>query len=143
MDGFNRGTVLVNGCFDILTPGHTRLLTAASQRGKRVVVAVNTDESVARLKGAGRPIIPFDDRVAILRCIHGVNEVIGFNTELDLEKLVASLRPQYMVKGEDWKGKPITGLAQLESVGGSIVFVKPRQGEMSSSDIITRAAALA
>lgn len=125
--------VLTNGCFDLLHAGHVTLLRtcrhlADAKGGKgRVVVAVNTDESVSRCK-PGRPFVPLRERTMMLLALKYVDEVIPFDTETDLEAHIQRIGPDILVKGSDWRGKKITGSDLVERVE----FV-PLEGNFSTT----------
>lgn len=109
--------VFTNGCFDIIHSGHVYALRAAREMGDELTVGINTDDSVRRLKGAGRPFVSLADRIAVLRELRMVDHVIPFDTDTP-QRLVEVLRPNIIVKGSDWKGKPVAGedVAKLELV---------------------------
>jgi len=93
--------VLANGCFDLLHVGHVRYLEDAASRGDRLVVAINSDASVQRLKGPERPLMPVEERAEILRGLRWVDRVVPFD-ELDLEASLRALRPDVHAKGPDY-----------------------------------------
>lgn len=135
-------TALVNGAFDILTAGHVRLLNAAAEYGL-VMVAVNTDESIAAYKGLGRPIFTLDERMAILLALRSVEFVVSFGTEDDLRAIVRTHRPTFMVKGSEYRGRLITGAEELRAHGGEMIFVDHGWPlPASSSEIVRRCRAL-
>jgi rfaE bifunctional protein nucleotidyltransferase chain/domain len=100
--------VFVNGTFDILHPGHVRLLQYAASLGN-LLVAIDTDRRVRQLKGAGRPFFNQDERRFMLKSLGCVNEVLLFDTDEDLEYLIQNYKPDVMVKGSDYRGRPIIG----------------------------------
>lgn len=104
-------TVFTNGCFDgpCLHAGHLRLLAEAASLGDRLVVAVNSDASVLRLKGPGRPIVGQCQRMMRLAAVPRVSDVMMFDDEAALRQLVRECRPDVLVKGADWAGKPLAG----------------------------------
>lgn len=107
-----RPIVVVNGCFDCLHPGHLWLLTRARESvsaAASLFVLVNSDASVRERKGPGRPIMAEWDRASTVGALKGVRAAAIFNSESDLETLLAYIRPDVLVKGSDWLGKPITG----------------------------------
>lgn len=129
--------VFTNGCFDILHPGHVRYLEKAAGLGDLLVVALNTDESVRRLKGPERPINPLEDRLQVMAALESVSYVTWF-TEDDPVALIRRLRPTILVKGGDWKPSQILGSEDVLSWGGkvrSLPFVEGR----STTKIIQRA----
>ena len=105
--------VVVNGCFDVLHAGHVHLLERASHLGK-VIVLVNSDSYLRKLKG--RNITPFAQRKYILESLKYVSEVHSFETEEELLFLITKHKAKYLVKGEDYIGKPITGEDEVEQV---------------------------
>ncbi|MFP5321583.1 MAG: PfkB family carbohydrate kinase [Acidimicrobiia bacterium] len=136
-----RPTTLVatGGCFDILHPGHVHTLRAARCLGDRLVVLVNDDESVRRLKGPERPLQPVEDRVAVLRSLADVDDVIVFSEDTPVEAL-RQLQPDVFVKGGDYTAAEIPETAVLAEWGGSVVTVPFLDGR-STTDLVTRARA--
>ncbi len=128
--------VLTNGCFDILHPGHTALLEAARREGDRLVVAINSDASVARLKGEGRPLVPAAERAEALRALESVDAVVVYDQETPIE-VVRALGPDVLVKGADWAMDAIVGRAEVEQGGGRVVRVALVPGR-STSAIVSR-----
>lgn len=129
-------TVLTNGCFDVLHEGHLALLRHCRElaEGGPVVVAINTDESIRLLKGR-YPANRLGDRIAALYATDSVSRTEPFHTEEQLAALVASLKPDYLVKGSDYRGKPITGQAELEACGGKLVLFDVLPGLSSTAAI--------
>lgn len=101
-------TILVNGCFDILHPGHIKLLFYARMHGDRLVVAIDSDERVAKNK-PGRPICNEEHRAFMLKSTGLVDDVKVFNSEHQLKRIARDINPLAMVVGSDWKGKEIIG----------------------------------
>ena len=120
--------VFVNGTFDVLHPGHVRLLQYAASLGN-VLVAIDTDHRVRQLKGAGRPFFNQDDRKFMLESLG--HKVVLFNTDQELEHTIATYEPDIMVKGSDYINSPIIG----EEHCGRIEFFK-RINEYSSTKTI-------
>ena len=114
--------VLSNGCFDILHPGHVALLEAARREGDRLVVAINSDASVARLKGEGRPLVPAAERAEALLALESVDAVVVYDEPTPIE-VVRALAPDVLVKGADWAEDAIVGRAEVEEGGGRVVRV--------------------
>ena len=112
-----RVVVFANGCFDLFHVGHLRILSYAKKLGDYLIVGLNSDLSVQQLKGGGRPVIGQSERKEILESIKYVDEVIIFN-ELTPLKLIEEIKPDIIVKGEDWKGKQIVGshIAEIKLV---------------------------
>jgi D-beta-D-heptose 7-phosphate kinase / D-beta-D-heptose 1-phosphate adenosyltransferase len=132
--------VAAGGCFDVLHAGHVRLLEQARGLGDHLVVLINGDESVRRLKGPGRPLNPVDDRVAVLRSLACVDEVVVFDEDTPSEALRA-LRPHLFVKGADYQGAEIEERQVLAPWGGQVVLVPLVKGRSTTRLIHTAAAA--
>ena len=131
------GTVVfTNGCFDLLHPGHVDLLRRASQLGTKLVVGINSDDSVRRIKGPGRPIMNQNDRAALLSALRFVDEVVVFD-EPTPEQLIKRLNPDVLVKGGDWAPDEIIGSDFVASNGGK-VFSLPLLGGHSSSHLVEK-----
>ena len=128
--------VFTNGCFDVLHPGHIHSLEAARALGDCLIVGLNGDESVRRLKGAGRPVIPAGERAEILASLECVDAVVVFE-DLTPEKVIAALLPDVLVKGGDWPGNQIVGRAEVEAAGGRVVLVDTVPG-YSTTEILKR-----
>jgi D-sedoheptulose 7-phosphate isomerase len=128
--------VFTNGCFDILHRGHVDLLERAKALGDKLVVGLNGDSSVRRIKGAGRPVQNEEDRKAVLLGLKAVDEVIIFD-ELTPENLIQRIRPDILVKGGDWKVDEIIGADFVQSNGGRVVSL-PLVDGYSSSSILER-----
>jgi len=112
--------VFTNGCFDLLHVGHIRCLEAARRLGDRLVVGVNSDASVSRLKGRGRPVVPALLRAEVLAALACVDWVVIFDETTPLA-LIRSLRPAVLAKGGDWTLDTIVGRMDVESWGGRVV----------------------
>ncbi len=119
--------VFTNGCFDILHVGHLRYLREARALGDRLVVGLNSDSSVKKLKGAGRPVTHEKDRAEILGALDCVDDIVLFS-EATPEKLVRAIRPDFLVKGGDWKAKDIVGGEFVKSYGGRAVVLSFYKG---------------
>ena len=128
--------VFTNGCFDILHIGHVRYLSAAKNEGDLLVVGLNSDQSVRRIKGKRRPIVKQDHRSEILASLQVVDYVTLFD-EPDPLKLIQLLKPSILVKGEDWSEDKIIGADIVKANGGRVVRV-PLAGDASTSGIIER-----
>src|SRR5215472_3979876 len=113
---------LANGCFDLLHVGHVRYLHAAKQLGGRLVVAVNSDESVRQLKGNGRPLMPAAERAEILAALADVDAVVIFS-EPDVRALVREIRPDVHAKGTDYSADSVPERDAVEAVGGRVAIV--------------------
>lgn len=118
--------MFTNGCFDLLHPGHVRYLRAARRLGDILVVALNSDASVRRLKGAGRPLVPLADRCEVIAALEMVDYVTVFSTDTPYG-LIRRLQPDVLVKGGDWAADRIVGADLVLAAGGevrSLPFVK-------------------
>ena len=111
--------IFTNGCFDIIHAGHVGYLADAKQLGDRLVVAINDDDSVRRLKGAGRPINPVERRMAVLAGLEAVDWVVSFSEDTP-EPLLESLQPEVLVKGGDYTKDQVVGGSYVESYGGMV-----------------------
>jgi D-beta-D-heptose 7-phosphate kinase/D-beta-D-heptose 1-phosphate adenosyltransferase len=124
--------VFTNGVFDLLHPGHVRTLRAARARGDALVVGLNSDASVRRLKGPGRPVQPLRARAAVLAALRDVDLVVPFSEDTPLE-LIRALRPQVLVKGADYGAGEIVGEREVLGWGGRVVRVGLHRGPLSST----------
>ncbi len=106
----------VNGCFDVLHPGHIEMLKYARSSGDYLIVAIDSDRKVVEMKGPERPIFPQHDRVLMLKAIRYVDVVHIFDTKEGLEQLLESIQPDIMVIGSDWKGKEVVGSQYAKSI---------------------------
>ena len=112
--------VFTNGCFDILHAGHVDYLTEARREGDRLIVAVNDDASVTRLKGEGRPINPVDRRMALLAGLEAVDWVLPFGRDATPRELLSQLRPDVLVKGGDYALDQVVGADIVTGYGGDV-----------------------
>jgi rfaE bifunctional protein nucleotidyltransferase chain/domain len=126
--------VFTNGVFDLLHPGHVDILTAARARGDAMIVGVNTDASVKRLKGPRRPIRSEAERVYVLAALEAVDCVVLFDQDTPLE-LVRALRPDLIVKGGDYSEDTIAGAKEVRSWGGEVVVIPLTPGQSTTSII--------
>ncbi len=117
-----RHVVFTNGCFDLLHPGHIGSLEQARALGDALIVGLNSDASVRRLKGAGRPVLPERERAEILAGLECVDAVVIFD-DLTPRQVIASLLPDVLVKGGDWPGDQIVGRQEVEAAGGRVVSI--------------------
>ena len=115
--------VFTNGCFDILHRGHVDYLTKAKAQGDVLIVGLNTDSSVRRLKGAERPIVEEGDRAAVVAALAVVDYVCLFDEDTPYE-LIRALVPDVLVKGADWSVNDIVGKDVVEAAGGSVHTIK-------------------
>jgi D-beta-D-heptose 7-phosphate kinase/D-beta-D-heptose 1-phosphate adenosyltransferase len=123
----DRRLVFTNGCFDLMHPGHVALLEAARRQGDLLVVAINSDASVRRLKGPDRPLMSQGDRAYMLGALECVDHVTVFGEQTPL-KAIELLRPAVLVKGADWKMAAIVGREEVEADGGRVVRVTLKGG---------------
>ena len=129
--------VFTNGCFDIIHAGHVTYLEQARQQGDRLVVAVNDDDSVRRLKGSGRPVNPVDRRMAVLSGLEAVDWVVSFDEDTPIP-LLETLKPDILVKGGDYGDKTgVVGWEVVEGYGGE-VKVLSLVANVSTTDILHR-----
>lgn len=126
--------VMTNGCFDILHAGHVTYLEEAKALGKRLLVAINDDNSVARLKGEGRPIVPLQERMTVLSALRAVDWVVPFS-ENTPQRLIGEVMPDVLVKGADYQHHEIAGAQQVKEAGGRVETIKLVDG-VSSTNII-------
>ncbi|MCG6202114.1 bifunctional D-glycero-beta-D-manno-heptose-7-phosphate kinase/D-glycero-beta-D-manno-heptose 1-phosphate adenylyltransferase HldE [Psychromonas antarctica] len=126
--------VMTNGCFDILHAGHVSYLNSAREQGQRLIVAVNSDQSVRDLKGQGRPVNPVDRRMAVLAGLGAVDWVIEFSEETP-QRLISEILPDLLVKGGDYKPEEIAGGLEVIANGGEVRVLQFEEG-CSTSEII-------
>lgn len=131
-----RRIVFTNGCFDVLHRGHVEYLAEAAAAGDVLLVAVNTDASVRDLKGSSRPIVPEDDRCAVLAHLRPVGAVTMFGEPTPLET-IGIVRPDVLVKGDEYAESEIVGAELVRSAGGEVVRVAMREGRSSTGIIET------
>jgi rfaE bifunctional protein nucleotidyltransferase chain/domain len=124
--------VLTNGCFDLLHPGHVALLEAARAQGDVLVVAINSDRSVRRIKGEGRPLVPEAERAETLLALEPVDRVVVYDEPTPLE-VVKALVPDVLVKGADWGENAIVGREEVEAAGGRVVRVDMVPGRSTTA----------
>ncbi|HEY7204954.1 MAG TPA: adenylyltransferase/cytidyltransferase family protein [Methylomirabilota bacterium] len=113
--------VLANGCFDLLHVGHVRYLRAARALGDALVVGLNSDASVRRLKGAGRPVMPAVERAELVAAVTGVDAVVIFEED-SADALIARLRPDVHAKGTDYTEQSVPERATVESMGATVAI---------------------
>ena len=129
-----KSVALANGCFDVLHVGHLQYLREAASYGDVLVVGVNDDASVKRLKGASRPVNNHADRMALLAGFECVSLVTGFGEDTPLE-LIEALTPDLLVKGEDWADKGVVGREWVEQHGGHVVLAKLVDGRSTTATL--------
>ena len=118
--------VFTNGCYDLLHPGHVRLLEQARSLGDVLILALNSDASVERLKGPTRPLIPEPDRAALAAMLEAVDAVTVFDEDTPRE-LIAAVLPDVLVKGADW-AHWIAGREEVEAAGGRVLALSLEPG---------------
>ena len=131
--------VFTNGCYDLLHPGHVRLLERARSLGDLLILALNTDDSVRRLKGPSRPLIPENDRIAMAQALAAVDAVTTFDEDTPRE-LIAAVLPDILLKGADW-AHFIAGREEVEAAGGKVMTLPLEPGHSTTEiveEILTR-----
>jgi rfaE bifunctional protein nucleotidyltransferase chain/domain len=126
--------VFTNGVFDLLHPGHVDVLLGARRRGDALVVGVNSDESVRRLKGPERPVRKVAERCYVLAALASVDAVVVFEHDTPLE-LITALRPDVLVKGGDYTEASIVGARDVRAWGGAVVVIPLTPGHSTTSTI--------
>ncbi len=124
--------VFTNGVFDLLHRGHVEYLAEARALGDRLVVGVNGDASVRRLKGAARPLVKAEDRVAVLAALRSVDLVVVFDDDTPA-RLIEAVRPDVLAKGGDWPLERIVGREFVEQYGGRVLSIPIRAGHSTSA----------
>ncbi len=128
--------VFTNGVFDLLHPGHVDVLLAARRQGEALVVGVNSDASVRRLKGPTRPVRTIAERTYVLAALAMVDAVVAFEQDTPLE-LILHLRPDVLVKGGDYTVKTVVGAREVHGWGGEVRII-PLTADQSTTSIIER-----
>jgi len=126
---------LANGCFDLLHVGHVRYLHAAKKLGGKLIVALNSDESVRRLKGDGRPLMPAEERAEIIAALADVDAVVIFS-EPDVRALIREIRPDVQAKGTDYSAENVPERDAMLQCGGRVVIVGDPK-DHSATEIIS------
>lgn len=127
-----RRVVFTNGCFDLLHAGHVRYLAAARTLGDALIVGLNADTSVRRLKGPSRPVTPEGERAEILAALESVDAVVLFAEETPLA-LIEALTPDILVKGGDWSLETIVGREHVLAHGGQVLTVPLKEGRSTTA----------
>jgi len=130
--------VFTNGCFDILHLGHVKYLEAAKQKGDVLVVGINSDSSVRKIKGNTRPVITQKERLSIVAALESVDYVLLFNQTTPLN-LIKKLKPDILIKGADWQKNKIVGSELVLARGGKVLTIKLIKGR-STTNIIKKIA---
>jgi D-glycero-beta-D-manno-heptose 1-phosphate adenylyltransferase len=128
---------LANGCFDLLHVGHVRYLHAAKELGGRLIVAINSDDSVRSLKGEGRPLMPAEERAEILAALSDVDAVVIF-PERDVRALISEIRPDVQAKGTDYTADSVPEADTVREYGGEVAIVGDPKNHSASEIIRTR-----
>ena len=129
--------VFTNGVFDLLHPGHVQLLQFAREQGDLLIVGINDDESVRRLKGEKRPIFPLTERMEVLAALECVDHVVSFSEDTPLQLIRALGRIDVLVKGGDYEPEEVVGRNEVEGRGGKLCLFK-LAGDYSSSALIDK-----
>ena len=129
-----KSIVFTNGCFDVIHNGHIEYLRFCKTKGDIVVVGLNSDSSVKAIKGPDRPINPQQDRAAILAALEMVDYITIFD-EPDPLNLIKKIKPDVLIKGEDWAKKGVIGREFVESYGGKVILAPTVEGKSSSAII--------
>jgi len=120
-----------NGCFDIIHYGHIQYLQKAKGKGRILVVGINSDASVRKIKGAGRPIVKQRARAQVLAALECVDYVAIFNEDTPLN-LIRAVKPDILIKGADWRAKGVVGSDIIKEHGGKVEFIKFAKGFSST-----------
>lgn len=119
--------VFTNGCFDILHPGHITYLAKAAELGTKIIIGINTDNSVKRIKGNNRPILDEDSRALLLASISFIDAVVFFDEDTPI-KLIEKIIPNILVKGKDYKAEDIVGYDVVTKNGGKVETIDLVEG---------------
>ncbi len=122
-----RKIAFTNGCFDILHYGHVNYLQTAKGQNRILIVGLNSDASVSRIKGPSRPIVPEEGRAAVVAALQSVDFVVLFDEDTP-QNLIEAVQPDVLIKGADWKGKEIAGAEVVKANGGKVEFIKFEDG---------------
>jgi rfaE bifunctional protein nucleotidyltransferase chain/domain len=130
----NKKVVMTNGCFDILHAGHTYILEESKKLGDILIVALNSDLSIKKIKSKDRPIVSELDRAYVLSCLSSVDHIILFDNESP-EEIICEILPEILIKGSDYKGKKVAGEDCLAKNGKKVVLIDLIEGKSSTSII--------
>ena len=130
--------VFTNGCFDLLHVGHVTLLEECHKFGSKLVLGLNTDASVQRLKGASRPVVPENERARVMSALAAVDAVVLFDEDTQLE-LIRAVRPDVLVKGGDYTVETVVGHADVIAAGGRVEIVPTVEG-FSTTNLVLQLA---
>ncbi len=127
---------LTNGCFDLLHVGHVRYLNRASTLVDKLIVAVNSDDSVASLKGDNRPITPLDERMEVLAALESVDYVTSF-AEYTCDRVIKQVRPDVYIKGGDYDPSKLPEWETVKQIGGEVKFIE-KTSQKSTTQLIEK-----
>ena len=130
----NKKIVMTNGCFDILHAGHTYILEESKKLGDILIIALNSDLSVKKIKSKDRPIVSELDRAYVLSCLSSVDHIILFDNESP-EEIICEILPEILIKGSDYQGKKVAGEDCLIKNGKKVVLIDLIEGKSSTSII--------
>jgi rfaE bifunctional protein nucleotidyltransferase chain/domain len=130
--------VFTNGCFDLLHYGHAKYLEEAKREGDILVVGVNSDASIRRIKGKDRPIVGEKNRLHLIAALGSVDFTVLFNEDTPLA-IIKKIRPDILIKGADWKNKGIVGADFIKNYGGRVITIKLVKG-LSTTNLIKKIA---
>ena len=128
--------MFTNGCFDLFHVGHLKLLESCKAQGTKLIVGVNSDSSVARLKGHQRPVVPHEQRVQILAGLEAVDAVVVFEEDTPLN-LIEAIKPNILAKGGDYTVDTVVGAPFVHSYGGEVKLI-PLVDGISTSTLVNR-----
>ncbi len=131
LKGAGSKIVFTNGCFDLLHVGHLRVFREAKKRGDILIVGLNSDASVKKLKGPDRPLVPEKERAELLANLELIDYIVIFSEETP-ENLIRAIRPDVLVKGADYKLQQIVGLEDVYNNGGEVVRIPMLSGHSTS-----------
>ena len=123
-----------NGCFDILHRGHISYLEAAKKKSRILIIGLNSDDSIQKIKGPKRPIIGQKERAGVLAALGCVDYVVIFNEETPY-RLISAVKPDVLIKGADWKGKEVVGSQVVKSYGGEVEYISYVPGSSTTKII--------
>ena len=128
--------MFTNGCFDLIHLGHIKYFQFAKAQGDLLIVGVNTDKSIQRLKGDKRPIITETDRISVLEELESIDYLVAFDQDTPID-LITAIKPDVLVKGADYKKEQVVGWDLVESYGGHVALAPLIDGK-STSKVIER-----
>ena len=131
-----KSVVFTNGCFDLIHPGHIKLLKQAGKYGDILFLGINSDKSIKQIKGPSRPVMKEKERITVLSAIEYIDFITVFNEPTPIN-LIKKIRPDALVKGSDWPKSEIVGKEFVESYGGKVFTIELKPG-ISTSSLIKR-----